>query len=75
MDYRNAKGQSCCGPLDTAFIPHEVANSARIGSVIVASFNGIKEPVVVNKIYEFTKDPKGRAVITFYGCLFRVPGS
>lgn len=73
MDFKNAKGQSCCGPRDTAFIPHEVASGAQVGSVIVANFFGVEKAVVVNKIYP-TKDPKGRAAVTIYGCLFKAFG-
>lgn len=74
MSYTNANGTSCCGPVDTAFISHEAASSAQVGSVIVAKFYGVEKAVVINKIYPFTKDPQGRAVVTRYGCLFRWSG-
>ena len=69
MNHSNSKGTNCCGPYDTTHVSHEVANSAQIGTVIVAEFPAGTLPVVVNKIME-TEDPEGRPVLTAHGCLF-----
>ena len=71
--YNNNVGYNCCTKLDATVVPHEVANSAQVGSVIMADFPVGPTPVTVNKIYP-TEDPRGRAWITKYGCLFRWSG-
>jgi hypothetical protein len=73
QQYNTPNGMSCCDRRDATPIAHEVANEARVGSEVVAPFpNG---PIIVKVlIIHPTRDPKGRAWITKYGCLFRHQG-
>jgi hypothetical protein len=69
---RNA-GLNCCDERDISVIPHSLANSAAVGSVLTWEFPTGRYNVVVQNIYE-TKDAKGRAFLTRWGCLFRWNG-
>ena len=73
QDYNTPNGMSCCDERDAVVIPHEVAAEARVGSDVVAPFPF--GPIIVKvKIIHPTRDPKGRAWVTKYGCLFRWSG-
>lgn len=72
--YANAKGQNCCGPMDTFRLTHEEANALDVGSeVTVRDQHGFSYTIIVNRVYN-TEDPKGDPWVTRYGCLFRAQG-
>jgi hypothetical protein len=72
-EFKNWRGDSCCSDSDAVVISAEVANGAKVGSLISAPFASGPVLVEVNKIYQ-TQDKRGRAWITLYGCLFRHNG-
>lgn len=73
MQYNTPNGMSCCDERDATVIPHEIANEAKVGSDVVAHFP--HGPIIVRiQIIHPTRDPKGRAWVTKYGCLFRWSG-
>jgi hypothetical protein len=73
--YTNAHDVNCCGALDVVPISHETANAAQVGSTLTADFLGHPGfAVTVQRIYQ-TEDREGRAMLSRFGCLFRVFGS
>jgi hypothetical protein len=74
VDQYSAGPYSCCLPEDTVFLePWRVAG-LRVGDYIIVKFPNGTFNVHVKKIYQ-TRDPKGRALITRWGCVFRSFGS
>lgn len=69
--YKNSAGVSCCGEHDMVFVPHWMMAGKRVGDQITVNFPAYgRQTITIQKIYP-TRDPKGRAAITFYGCAFK----